>query len=276
MFSLPDRSLDEKEIKDSLHQLTRDYPVGDYNVYTISCQFPKSNAEKLQWIHSHEEYDLRSVSYPSWVDSVLAADEIYYVGFTDDVPDRLLKHVKGLSDSANFTEIFNPEKVVSITSYSDIETAKSKEMERAYELTDHEYIDKLTENPIALRFVENLNGQMKFLASSYLKKDQWPTKSDIYNRWKKEFQERYIEDMIESGVKDEYPEIEDAYETWLNSNPFIVPESPQEKLTTEEELLEYWDELSDHISHYVNELNNTYHTVVYDQAENPIKYAYAF
>lgn len=274
--TLPPRDAEIAEQRDEISRIvssTRDEPEWENAVYVLKCHTPDNEAELQRFKEKVDAF----TEYSSYDIKALVADEIYYVGWTNRPIERILDHLRAEDEGAQFTKVYQPLAVKEIRWFQSSEAAKQAEGSVAGEYTHHQHIDKLTEDPILIQFIRPITGLMEHYASRYMqKKDGKITKQDVFNKWKDEFLNRYIKDMVESGVFEEQPpEMKDAYEIWLNSDPFAEPDSPHELLETEYELLEYWNELCDRVSDHVNELNDTYHSVVYKRAKKPIKYAYS-
>ncbi|MCU5747055.1 GIY-YIG nuclease family protein [Staphylococcus sp. SQ8-PEA] len=68
---------------------------------------------------------------------VKCKDESLYTGYTKDVPQRVIKHNKGLG--AKYTKIRRPVVLV----YQEMYTSKSKALKREYEIKQYSREEKL-------------------------------------------------------------------------------------------------------------------------------------
>lgn len=74
--------------------------------------------------------------YPQWIDSAYEADEIYYVGMSNDVSRRITDHVLGTKSGAMFTKLFPPVKIHDVEYFETRKEAKKKEQEVAEDLKE--------------------------------------------------------------------------------------------------------------------------------------------
>jgi predicted GIY-YIG superfamily endonuclease len=94
---------------------------------------PNSFSEALKNESNEIEDDLY-ISYPYWIERCYKAKNIFYVGWSNDVEDRIMKHLT--DDGALFTKIFPPIKIEEIRWYSSKQTAKKAEGDVADEYSD--------------------------------------------------------------------------------------------------------------------------------------------
>lgn len=76
------------------------------------------------------------ISYPYWIEYCYKADNIYYVGWSNKVDERISDHVT--NDGALFTKIFSPMKIEEIRWYPSKSAAKEAEGKVANEYSDIE------------------------------------------------------------------------------------------------------------------------------------------
>lgn len=74
------------------------------------------------------------ISYPYWIEYCYKANQIYYIGWSNNVNQRITEHV--MNNGALFTKIFTPIKIEEIRWYPSRSAAKEAERKVA-----HEYLE---------------------------------------------------------------------------------------------------------------------------------------
>lgn len=118
----------------------RDSTDSPYAVYVLDATPPRDGeGRSLEALRArvHEKPDGEALTKLERAAEALSRGErVYYVGYTNDVIDRISRHLGGASHgSAQFTHTFRPKAVAEITWYDDEQTARRRERERAQELT---------------------------------------------------------------------------------------------------------------------------------------------
>lgn len=127
--ALPSRDAPLDEQQERVEEIVQEFrwPEDFQNaVYVLECFCPDDKSEIRP---SHEEYG------SSQVEEALLADYLYYVGWTNRVVQRILQHVRGDSQGANFTMQYPPVTVQEIRWYGSESEAKRQERELADEYT---------------------------------------------------------------------------------------------------------------------------------------------
>lgn len=116
-----------------------------YSVYVIECdgygapeEFKVEAEEMLDYystLDGNEDWSWGG-ELSSWMWAAYYASQRFYVGFTTDPYRRLREHV-GSHNSALFTTIFQPERLVDIEWYSDESAAREREEEYAEQLREN-------------------------------------------------------------------------------------------------------------------------------------------
>lgn len=78
--------------------------------------------------------DNRYISYPYWIEKCYKAEDVFYIGWSNEVEERIIKHVT--HEGALFTKIFSPIKIEEIRWYPSKESAKKAEGSVAGEYSD--------------------------------------------------------------------------------------------------------------------------------------------
>jgi predicted GIY-YIG superfamily endonuclease len=84
-----------------------------------------------------EERELIEVA-PDWWRRACKADDLYYVGYTDNLGTRLYDHILGTDAAALFTKVFEPNALLSVREYDTQELALEREKQIARTLNDFE------------------------------------------------------------------------------------------------------------------------------------------
>ena len=87
-------------------------------VYVLKCHSP-TNQNDIR--SPHDGYGSTSVN------EALLADHLYYVGWSNRVAHRILQHVRGTTQGANFTKQYPPETLQEIRWYDSEKRAKAQE-----------------------------------------------------------------------------------------------------------------------------------------------------
>ncbi|GAB7008971.1 GIY-YIG nuclease family protein [Halorubrum trueperi] len=125
-------------------ELLEEYPNDDEKLYldpikerrdnrTSSTSRPNSFEEALDTETKNMKYD-PYISYPAWIEYCYNAEDIYYVGWSNKVEERITKHV--VNNGSLFTKIFSPIKIEEIRWYPSKADAKKAEGSVAGEYSD--------------------------------------------------------------------------------------------------------------------------------------------
>jgi predicted GIY-YIG superfamily endonuclease len=128
-YKLPSRSDSLERQENHISEIIQSYDGFDGNenaVYVLKCHSP---AHKNDIRPPHDEYE------PTYVDEALLADHLYYVGWSNRVAHRILQHIRGTAEGANFTKQFPPETLKEIRWYDSEKRAKGQEAAVAEEYT---------------------------------------------------------------------------------------------------------------------------------------------
>lgn len=104
----------------------------EYHTRRVKRQVP-SKPDSFEDAISEDPGD-EYISYPSWIEFAYEVEDVYYVGWSNGVTDRIVKHIIG--DGALFTRIFTPLSIEEIRWYSTEDAAKTAEHQVAQEYSD--------------------------------------------------------------------------------------------------------------------------------------------
>lgn len=269
MTALPSRDASTVQIRERTAAVVADLEdTDDYAVYTLRCDMPQSEEELLDKLSEYYPSQAEDHYYdgPSWAQRAQFADELYYVGQTNELRNRLEEHVRGRSKAARFTTLFPPRELVSVEWVPDLETAKKREMNRKRELDDLEVGRQLVNDAFEAELItERLAGLMEYDAEMYLEDYAPPRKSHVFKEWKHLFLESL----------DEWGRGEAAVEAWLAIDPISPPDDPKAPLHDSGELQAYWAELNERIPGYIDELNEVYHWQALAEAPETVRVAFS-
>lgn len=157
-YPLPRRNQMEKFVGEQLAELVKDLSISSkYVVYVLECgrdippeqritaleQFMEESKEYSKptkrkdphTIKTEEERELIGVA-PDWWHHSCRADDLYYVGYTDNLGKRLSDHILGTDSGALFTKVFEPNALLSVRGYDTQELALEREKQIARTLND--------------------------------------------------------------------------------------------------------------------------------------------
>lgn len=157
-YPLPQRNQMEKYIGEQIAELVDELSISSkYVVYVLECgreippeqrmtaleQFMEDSDEYSkptkrkdpQTIKTEEEREQIGVA-PGWWHHSCRSDELYYVGYTDNLGRRLSDHVLGTDDGALFTKVFEPNALLFVREYDTQELALEREKQIARTLND--------------------------------------------------------------------------------------------------------------------------------------------
>lgn len=191
--SLPPRDLSRKEQVELIENIINKIEIlGEYAIYVLKCDLPKSDEEIIRRLDdpygltNEESHDVE------WTQRVLYADELYYVGQTNDLQRRLLEHVRGGATSALITTEFPPIEVTDVEWTATRKQAAEREKERSREIDDRELTRALSRDPIPVdSFYSRLNRLMKMSAEWYLEDYDPPRKKHVFEEWREKFLESF-------------------------------------------------------------------------------------
>lgn len=113
---------------------------GHYAVYVIDCtpqlgedEDPRVNELRAE-VHAEE---VSSKPREKGAQAVNNGECVYYVGYSDNVPERMRRHAKGMTyGGAKFLSLFKPVELVEVTWHETEAAARKFEKRRAGELTE--------------------------------------------------------------------------------------------------------------------------------------------
>lgn len=134
---------DEKQIRDWVGKRTSLDNV-NYAVYVLDCT-PSvgEESESIRSLRAHVDRKLSEEANLDKMENAAAAlndgKRIYYVGFTNDVVDRVGRHLGGAAKgSGDFTNTFSPRYLVEIRWFEHERNARSAERQRASDLSNED------------------------------------------------------------------------------------------------------------------------------------------
>lgn len=268
-YDLPSREMAAAHQRDRVAAIVADQAdTGEYAVYTLRCERPASDDELLDRLDDYYPLldEQREYDGPDWAQQAVYADELYYVGQTEDLSSRLKQHVRGTSGAALFTTLFPPQELVSVEWIPDADMANKREMDRKRGLNDLEIGRQLIRDPLESElFTGRLSGLMEYDAEMYLEEHDTPRKQHVFVEWKRLF----LESLEEWGSGN------DAVEEWLETDPIEPPDQPLAPLQNARRLEKYWKVLIDRIPGYIEEINEFYHRQAVTDATDTVRVAYS-
>ena len=128
-YELPSRDDRPERQKDRVVEIVKNrdgFEEGRDAVYVLKCVSP-TNRSDIQ--PPHDGYG------NTYLDKALLADHLYYVGWSNQVAHRILQHVRGTSQGANFTKQYPPKTIQEIRWYDSEKEVKAEEGTVAEEYT---------------------------------------------------------------------------------------------------------------------------------------------
>lgn len=124
-------NVDEKRVATLVNRFSDARPNWTYAVYVVECR-PRRVPQRV----AREQLRLQNPS--KWVDEAQKHNRLVYVGVSQNVVNRLMQHVAGRGDGANFIQLFPVSRLLSIQWFSGQSAAY-----RAEELTAKMLDDEL-------------------------------------------------------------------------------------------------------------------------------------
>jgi len=266
-YRLPKRDGDIDKQREEINRILAEFDdPGEYAVYTLRCETPDSQQdviERLDEYYDITDEDTRDYR-PMWTKRIEYADEFYYVGMTNDPAQRLLAHVRGISSAALVTTEFPPRELVSIEWYPDEESAEKGESEQSRNLDDYDLTVNLVRG-IVPNYGLALPGWVELQANELLEQHNPLRKRQVYDAWLSQ---------IRTDVNFEHKsdEEERAYREWLENND--GPDNPERVFETEQQVIEYGEELDERVDDMAQEINEIHRNIVNAECR-PIQVAYS-
>jgi len=128
-YELPSRDDPPEQQKNQIVEVVKNfdgYNKSENAVYVLKCLSP-TNPRDIR--PSHDGCG------NTWTDQALLADHLYYVGWSNRLVHRILQHVQGTVQGANFTKQYPPKQIQEIRWYDSEKEAKAQEEAVAEEYT---------------------------------------------------------------------------------------------------------------------------------------------
>jgi hypothetical protein len=150
-MTIPLSELPENKIRSRVTTRMREFSVeddGDFFVYVLECD-PEirlrrrlggwNDKEMMEAVKKGEDswlnYPARAkppigdyeFNYSPWVEQAVEADEVYYVGQTQNPQNRIIQHATADDEGAYATSLFPPERLIHIENVGDKQTAVALE-----------------------------------------------------------------------------------------------------------------------------------------------------
>jgi predicted GIY-YIG superfamily endonuclease len=120
-YELPSRDDPPEEQEKIISEIIQDvdgFEASKNAVYVLKCHSP-TNRNDIR--SPHDGFG------STHVDEALLADHLYYVGWSNRVAHRILQHIRGTTQGANFTKQYPPETLQEIRWYKSEKQAKTQE-----------------------------------------------------------------------------------------------------------------------------------------------------
>lgn len=138
--ALPPRDSEIAEQRNEISRIvssTRDISGGENAVYVLECRTPENEAELQRFKKSVNAF----TDYSTYDIKALVAEELYYVGWTNQPIERILDHLRAEDEGAQFTKVYQPIAIEEIRWFESPEAAKEAEGSVASEYNHYRSAD---------------------------------------------------------------------------------------------------------------------------------------
>lgn len=246
----------------------------DWAVYTLKCNQPAPNNEMKERLSSHyPNYPVTPTGPeygPKWAETTLHSDILYYVGQSNDVVERILKHING--NGALFPKLFPPESIENIIWCESQSKARQIESQTSQDLTD------LGPNPINPsppngNFFFTLKGRINnisdYIADGFWNDYRYVTHKDVFSQWLFEFEEAFTGEMARDLLKE-------GFQMWAEQASIEDPPYPNRVFHSRDEIELFWEALTDsRVDQYQSGIEESYGKAIEDAKEKPVVFAYS-
>lgn len=207
---------------------------------------------------------------PNWAESALHSDILYYVGQSNDVVERILKHING--DGALFPKLFPPQSIENLTWWESQSKARQIESQTSQGLTDLG-TNPINPSPPNSDFFFALKNRINNI-SDYIADDLWydyhhVTHKNAFRQWWVEFEESFT-----SGMANDL--LEKGFQMWAEQTSIEDPPYPNRVFHSRHEIELFWEALTNsRVDQYQSGIEEYYGRAIEDAKEKPTVFAYS-